>query len=396
MNNDIVVISSGAIGSPLSICRSIRKIMNVRTFVICIDDEPLSKILKKSRYITEVIVWNGIDNAEFLYRNVEAWYNKTGFVQKPVLFSTTDISCIYIDTFRAQYETLFLLTIPSSFIINTFSRKGIAEKVVEEYGLNVPKTIIVSNRNEVLMVKNQFLFPVIIKPVSNISNDRLDFKAEICDVEFFTTKAESLIGADKHFLCQEYIPGDDSSVWFYIFYRSDKGKFTEYIGIKTLQSPPNCGIMAMGECKSNEELINICHNFLDQINFVGIGGIEFKYYKGKYYYIEMNVRTEAIIALSDSNISLASIAYLSTSGQSTDQLMVIAPVASQIKYIDIRSTIDVRLGQQKFLKLLKEIIVCWFVSGLKINIWYRDDCKPFLSVMWRSIRALINKVSIKK
>ena len=264
MNNDIVVFSSGAIGSPLSICRSVRKIMNVRTFVICIDDEPLSKILKKSRYITEVVVWNGIDNAEILYRNIKAWYNETGFDQKPVLFSTTDISCIYIDTFRTQYDALFLLTIPSSLIINSFSRKGIAEKIAEEYGLNVPKTIIVSNKNEVLVVKNQFQFPVIIKPISNRSNDKLDFKAEICNVESFTTKAESLIVADKHFLCQEYIPGDDSSVWFYVFCRSDKGNITEYIGVKTLQNPPNCGIMAIGECKSNEELINICHNFLNQ------------------------------------------------------------------------------------------------------------------------------------
>ena len=112
---------------------------------------------------------------------MEAWYAQMGFEMRPVLISTTDISCIYVNTFRNRYEELFLLTFPSVEIIDIYTLKGFAEVDASEHGLSVPKSKLVNNTVDMDFIEQEFDFPVIIKPVSTRSEDKLGFKTKICE-----------------------------------------------------------------------------------------------------------------------------------------------------------------------------------------------------------------------
>ena len=390
MYPDIVVFAGGAIGIPISICRNIRKVYEVNTYIICINSLPLQSIFNKSKYVTEVFAFDGIESSSGLLKEMETWYYQMNFQQKPVLISTTDISCIYVNDFRDRYEDLFLLTFPSSKIIDVYTSKGLAEIDASEHGLTVPKSRLVSNSVDRDFIEQEFNFPVIIKPVSTRSEDKLGFKTKICDQNDFRSYANSFIKNNHHFLCQEYISGSDNSVWFYLFVRSHSGNVLDVMGVKTLQSPPGNGIMAIGETQGNLELMRICRDFLSEIDYEGIGGLEFKYFNGKYYFIEMNIRTEAIVTVSDVTLPLSLIVYEDSIGILDAAKYNIA--VENTKYIDFRPLLLARLSDKCYGFLLKDICRIFLDKHVRLNIFYKDDWKPFAYTFVLSIIHLFGNI----
>lgn len=398
MHPDIVVFAGGAIGSPISICRNIRKAYEVNTYIICINSLPLQSIFNKSKYVTGVFAFDGIESSSGLLKEMETWYYQMNFEQKPVLISTTDISCIYVNDFRDRYEDLFLLTFPSSKIINVYSSKGLAEIDASEHGLTVPKNRLVKNAVDVDFVELEFDFPVIIKPISTRSEDKLGFKTKICDQNDFRSYANSFIENNRHFLCQEYIPGSDKSVWFYLFVRSHSGSVLDVMGVKTLQSPPGNGIMAIGETQGNSELMNICREYLSKIDYEGVGGLEFKYHNGKYYFIEMSIRIDGFVSISDLDLPLSLIAYEDAIGILDVAKYNIA--VENMKYIDFRPLLLVRLSDKCYGILFKDICRIFIDKHVRLNIFYKDDWKPFAYTFVLSIihlfRNIFNKLNMRR
>lgn len=238
------------------------------------------------------------------------------------------------------------MTFPSVEIIDIYTLKGFAEVDASEHGLSVPKSKLVNNTVDMDFIEQEFDFPVIIKPVSTRSEDKLGFKTKICERDDFRSYTNSFVENGHHFLCQEYIPGNDNSVWFYLFVRSHSGKVLDVMGVKTLQSPPGNGIMAIGETQENPELMRICRDFLSRIDYKGIGGLEFKYFNGKYYFIEMSIRIDGFISISDSFLPLSLIAYEDAVG-----ILDVAKyelTIRNVKYMDLRSTLSARFSEHRY------------------------------------------------
>ena len=383
---EVVVFAGGAIGSVISACRNIRKTYGIDTYVVCINSSYLQPVFTKSKYITGVFTFDGIESPSILLREMEAWYAQMGFEMRPVLISTTDISCIYVNTFRNRYEELFLLTFPSVEIIDIYTLKGFAEVDASEHGLSVPKSKLVNNTVDMDFIEQEFDFPVIIKPVSTRSEDKLGFKTKICERDDFRSYTNSFVENGHHFLCQEYIPGNDNSVWFYLFVRSHSGKVLDVMGVKTLQSPLGNGIMAIGETQENPELMRICRDFLSRIDYKGIGGLEFKYFNGKYYFIEMSIRIDGFISISDSFLPLSLIAYEDAVG-----ILDVAKyelTIRNVKYMDLRSTLSARFSEHRYGELFKDICQLFICKYMQLNIFYKDNWKPFVYTFVLSVKHL--------
>lgn len=158
---EVVVFAGGAIGSVISACRNIRKTYGIDTYVVCINSSYLQPVFTKSKYITGVFTFDGIESPSILLREMEAWYAQMGFEMRPVLISTTDISCIYVNTFRNRYEELFLLTFPSVEIIDIYTLKGFAEVDASEHGLSVPKSKLVNNTVDMDFIEQEFDFQLL-------------------------------------------------------------------------------------------------------------------------------------------------------------------------------------------------------------------------------------------
>ena len=180
-------------------------------------------------------------------------------------------------------------------------------------------------------------------------------------------------------ICQEFIPGGDNKAFFYIFHRNEKGVLHYVLGRKVVQNPPQAGIMAKGIVEENQDLSNICSTFLNKINYVGIGGIEFKEYNGKYYFIEMSTRLEGFFKIGNiAGVPLGKIAYESINEFNHNQTYLSRPTA---EYTDLFSLIAAFKSEKKYYQLLKELCVILFFKRYTLNIYSKHDRKPFFKLL---------------
>jgi predicted ATP-grasp superfamily ATP-dependent carboligase len=354
-----VVVLAGAPGSVLSICECAYR-HGVKSYVICIDSGE-ARLFSKSKYVTCSYDVTASDFIPFINNFVL----KHAFAEKPIMYFTSDQSCRLVSKYREKINVSFDLCLPSNEIIHNFSTKGLAETCAENNGLTVPKTKIITTTDDIEKIEQTFDFPVIIKPVIVEDKAKTGFKARILDKIQFASFTKNITSRSGRVLCQEYIPGKDENCKFYMFYRSKDGRISECIGKKNLQSPPLNGIMAIGTTEYDENLSEISKKFLAKINYFGLGGIEYKKYNGKYYFIEMSVRAEGFLSISDiAEISHAETSFCDINGFPVDMEK---KQKEKVNYYAMLSWMRTRVRQRKFLRLLSEMFMVAFYHNHKIG-----------------------------
>ena len=382
---DIVIFAGSAVGSTLSIAHQVSREYSIKTYAICLNSS-YSAVYKRSRFITESIEMCA-ETDSCLFAKFRNWANQHAFSEPPILYATTDSSCVFINNHREWFLNNFELTTPSSRIILTYNYKGIAEFDAQLNGLCIPKTRRINGKIDILEVIEKYNFPVIIKPTSYTAKSVLGFKTKLFDrKEEFAEYFESIDIRKSSVICQEYIQGKDKEVYYYLFYRDDKGNIYENIGIKKLQSPPGAGIMAIGITKYNNIISRISREFLEKISYVGIGGIEYKKYRGEYYFIEMSTRAEGFLKICEaSNVPIAKIVYQRLSGISINAEF---KQIDQIEYIDIFPTLSARRIEGRYLLFLKEVIIAILSRNSCFNVLAIVDIKPFIALLGKMIKCI--------
>lgn len=388
INKDVVITVGTAIGSALALALAIRKKVDCKVFVLCADKKT-AECLKKSKFINEVFLMNSKTEKEYVTK-IKEWYSTKAFTEKPILYFTTDTACFYIDNYRNWFEENFTLCLPSSSIIQAFTQKGLAEVEAKKAGLQVPKTQVLKNKNDLEQINNTFSFPVIIKPLATYLKQGIDFKIKVLNnKEAFNSFTKELIENNISVLCQEFIPGGDEASYYYLFYRSKEGVVYGNMGQKTLQSSSKGGVMVKGLTKYNENLAKISKEFLQIINYNGIGGIEFKKHQSKYYFIEMSVRLEGfykIAEISNSPLSLFSYYDLTDNKKELKTLYEKNPKQKDgYIYMDFFLTWVTQIKEKMFISLFKDFFSITFNRNLKLNVYAQNDTKPF----WKSIKNII-------
>ena len=376
MNKSIVVLVNEVVGSVLATCRTLKRQYGVKTYVVCINSN-YKPIFQCSRYVDYVFQIQAPDSS-CLLNEMKDWYHKQNFHEPPILYFTDDHSCNLVNEQRDWYEQHFQVCLPSSFIVDSFTHKGIAENIAEQNGLLVPQSKIAESSPDIQEIYDTFNFPVIIKPRCSELKKGLPFKkAKILAKDEFKEYTLPIIEKKATFICQEYIPGGDDKSYFYLFNRNREGNITECMGVKVLQSPPGQGIMAIGKTAFNPCISQISQNFLNRINYIGIGGIEYKEYNNQYYFIEMNTRIEAIIQITDdSNVSIPTDSYLNYKTLSSPATRNKSQ-KDNVFYIDLVPFIKAKINQRKFISLFTDFIRICFSPSYKFNILSWKDPLPF-------------------
>lgn len=375
---DIVITAGTAVGSVLALAEAITLEVGCNAYVLC-TNKATSRILASSRFFKDVIYINAKNEQEYIIE-VQNWYKKTQFNQKPILYSTTDTASFYINNHRAWFENNFNLCLPSSDIIKLFTQKGLAEIKAIEAGLTVPKTRVIKNNADIEVVIETFKFPVILKPRATYLKEGLNFKIKVIKNEkafsiFFSTFIEN----KNILLCQEFIPGGNDTSYYYLFYRNKHGNIFENIGRKTLQSSSDGGIMLKGITEYNEKISGICNNFLNTIDYKGIGGIEFKKYNNQFYFIEMSVRLEGFFKISEiSNMPLAAISYYDLAEEALPDKLIEAKQKNGYIYIDFIPTLLNHIKNRSLTAFFSDSLNIIFNPKVKMNGFSIKDYKPFI------------------
>lgn len=361
---DVVVLAGCEPLSVLSLCR-IACLQGARTYVVCVGNGWGAKLSKSSR------VYKAFDTSlGDLDAFWERFFQENSFEQKPILYITNDEDCRRVDTKRSFYEENFSLCLPSSYVIQSFTDKGKASVEAVRWGLDVPKTIGLESESDIDAVCRDFAFPVIVKPLSSHDGKLAGFKMKVLEDEAaLRSFVNPRLNFDARLQCQEYIPGEDNDYVFYQFYRDERGHVLACMGEKTMQTR---GTMTVGTTRYNAELDALCRDFLAKIDYVGIGGIEFKYYQGRYYFIEMSTRTEGFLSVSDmAGVSLASISYQAMNGMMTD---FTKKQKEGVRYIVCKQYLYQIYKQQGLISMMKHFICAVFSSKAYFAGAFLDFC----------------------
>lgn len=359
-----IVLAGTTMGSVLSLCKNTYK-CGAEVNVICFN-EKFTSYYKASRYINEVYHVQSSMLLPFCRQLVL----EKNFSIKPILYTTTDEQCLLVSQNRDEFVKIFDLCLPSDEIVKGYNKKGFAEYLAEKQGILVPKSKVIVSFDDISNILKGFSFPVIVKPVSSEVN--VGYKFKILDKESF----EYLFGDNKNcnsnVLCQEYIPGEDKDYKFYIFYRDEVGNILECMGSKTKQTN---GIMTVGTTELDGVLSGTCKSFLNSINYVGIGGLEFKKYKNAYYFIEMSTRPEGFLPIADmAGVSLSEASYKCMNNLTVD---FNKKQKENIQYFVLLSILVEYFNKFKFFSMFKSIFIC-FLSKKRYCVELFIDYRSYL------------------
>ncbi|WP_018109326.1 hypothetical protein [Bacteroides propionicifaciens] len=298
MKNDVLIISGSVFSSTLHLIETLSDLEDVKSIYIVTTSKVAYKYLNYCKSISKIWHIDATDNDEFNLKFKSIFFNFS-LDTKPILFVTTDSACLAISSDRDWYDTNFHLSIPCNNIVNIFNNKGKAEPFARNKGMLVPNTYIVENYKDLLL--HSLEYPLIIKPSNREYSQTVTFKTHLVysqeELLLFFKHGQYFNNGLTNYVLQEYIDGSDYNNIYIIFYRSKTGKLISCMGRKTLQSPTNQGVMAIGTVEFIPCVYDLCEHFLSQINYTGIGGIELKEKGGVYYFIEMSTRVEGFIKI---------------------------------------------------------------------------------------------------
>lgn len=175
-------------------------------------------------------------------------------------------------------------------------------EICEKYGLDYPKTYIVTLENYKDEHKLPFDFPVAVKASDSIEYVELSFEGKkkaykAYDYDEFKTILDMIYeaGYKGHLIVQDFIPGDDATMWVLNSYSNGEGKVQAMcLGHCVLEDYTPAGIGNYNAIvqEANQEIYDKYQKFLEDLGYVGFSNFDMKYDErdGKYKVFEINIR----------------------------------------------------------------------------------------------------------
>lgn len=221
------------------------------------------------------------------------------------LFPLNDFSSQVLDQNISLFPSRVLCPNANGNILK-LSDKYYIKEIVSKCGFTVPNGELIDFRNMTEIKWTQY--PAIIKPVVSIEGSKRDITIVNNVTELNYVIKEYIQLGYKHALIEEYITGPDSHMVEVMGARNNDSSI-DYAGIirKIREYPIKNGSTSYAKIVDQHVGIDfaVISKFLDDINYVGIFDIEYKYANGKAYFIECNFRNGApgfIFTLNGHNI----------------------------------------------------------------------------------------------
>ena len=220
------------------------------------------------------------------------------------------ISCgDYYTALLCQNYNLFQDLISNPFLsqelLDSFDTKDRFYSLCEKYGLDYPKTIVVSPQDRIRVIDDlSFPFPIVVKPENSNALDylRCHFEGQK-KVFFFNNRDEylkmihsmNLSDYQGKLIIQEFIPGGDSAMRVINSYSDANGHVRAMcLGQPVLEyyDPKSIGNYAAILSRYDQNIYDKLRTFLEEIGYVGFSNIDMKYDSrtGRYMLFEINPR----------------------------------------------------------------------------------------------------------
>lgn len=249
-----------------------------------------------SRYVKSLICPHPINEKERFLGWIKQ--NFGGSRRKIPAFLGSDDFLSAFSIHRSVLSEFFLFNLVDSETLKNITNKYSQFMLAEAAGIHLPKTKVLSNRNDIDLVSlNDLRFPVFIKGLEVNSWRQVmggtikGYPVESLDV--LRLRAIELLEKNVPIIIQEIIPGPDTNHFKYNAYIGLDGRTKAEFTLKKIrQNPIRFGVGAVVESIHDNDLLAEGRKLFKGINFTGIGSAEFKRdtQDGKLKLIEINPR----------------------------------------------------------------------------------------------------------
>lgn len=280
------------------VARSFHEQYNIKSLALgCV---PLSFTADSN--IVDVITWDGFNTDEIFTEKLKEIAEKYGKDDTElILISCSDGYTSLITKNSDFLKDYYKFNYVTSEMQQSLENKKDFYKICEKYDLAYPKTYLV-NKAILDNYELPFEYPVAAKPNDSIEYLELSFpgkkkaykansKEELDKILSDVYKA----GYRGEMIIQEYIVGDHSTMGVLNAYVDTKGKVKMMCFGRCLLDeclPESIGNYNALITQDNEELYEMCKEFLEKIDYRGFANFDFKYdiKDGKYKVFEINIR----------------------------------------------------------------------------------------------------------
>jgi D-aspartate ligase len=211
---------------------------------------------------------------------------RNDFNEPPILLLSEDRHVLEIAENRVVIDSCYRHSLSNSNLVNKLMDKRVFARIAHDMGLKVPREISISSIEEINNAVYEFSFPFILKPYLRHAckiNNQSELESYLGG--FSSTNWESVIA-------QEYIPGNDSSIYFcFVYFDREMEPIAWLTAQKIRQWVPQSGTTSLCRTVENECILEETVRIFRLLGLVGFGSIEYKYHdeKDAYYIMEPTI-----------------------------------------------------------------------------------------------------------
>jgi len=202
--------------------------------------------------------------------------------QKGIIFCTSDSSVLTVSKYEKELQEYYHFVLPARETVEMLISKKLFHNFAFENGFDVPKTLFISNSEDVAKIGETITYPCIIKPEyrdnywdTNVSNVDKILYAKSKDAYYNFFKSFSI--SEKPLIVQEWIDGNDEDVFYCLAYiNRNHEPLAVFTGKKIRQFPVLTGSTAMAESKWEPYVADESMRLLKIAGCIGICSVEFK------------------------------------------------------------------------------------------------------------------------
>jgi D-aspartate ligase len=349
MTDKTIALILGGHYAALPIARSLGK-QGVKVYC---HDQNVNAVAMRSRYVTPFCP--GVCSHELL-SNIQRLHDRHGI--KPILYITADSYLTFLAEHGDSLRNCVQYPYKDDTLVETLVDKSKSDQLFEQHHIRIPKTWLVDN--DLSTLPKSLPQKTVLKPLLQtdwtlnadaMTKTRNRKVLRFDNAETAITKIDEMrpYGA---MAVQEFIPGHDHNLFYFVGYRSTEGKIlVAFTGQKQRTLQDGMGSETLLSSEGADDVTNLGKDVLEKLNIIGPAGIDIKRNEatGDLYVIEINHR----FGLSDgilvaAGVDLPMIYYRDTKGEN------IGPIPSHrtdIKWVWLEP--ELRLSCQSPVTLLK-------------------------------------------
>ena len=348
-----------------------------------------------SRYCTKKFKWDidaasSNDSVQYLLKAAKE------IGKRSILIHTTDYGSSWLAENADSLSEGYIFPKLQAQTVRELANKKEMYFLAKKYGVPTPEACFPTSIDEVDKFADSVIFPVVMKEMYRSGSPRFGKRMFIANTKpellnFYKLHEDF---SDPNFMLQEYIPGEDDSIWMFNGYFNDKSDCLFGItGRKIRQSPIHKGVTSLGICLENTAVDQMTRHFMKSIGYKGILDIGYRYdaRDGKYKVLDVNPRIGSSFRLfvASNGLDVARAAYLDLTGQSVPHSKIIEGRKWFVEDRDLISSI--RYYSEKTLTIKQ-----WMTSfrGVQESAWFAwDDLLPFFLQTAISSRKVLSRTN---